>query len=170
MVPHGRFPKWIPRLGLSLRLDSALEQMKYYGRGPWENYIDRKSASFLGVYSSTVDEQFVDYARPQDNGGKCDVRWVEFTNDSGKGVRFSGSIPLFVQALHYGWEDLEFARHRGGESRFRSPLVRQADVLLNLDVRQYGLGGNSCGPTTLAKYESDPNEPVSWILKISPVK
>ena len=170
MVPHGRFPKWIPRLGLSLRLDSALEQMKYYGRGPWENYIDRKSASFLGVYSSTVDEQFVDYARPQDNGGKCDVRWVEFTNDSGKGVRFSGSIPLFVQALHYGWEDLEFARHRGGESRFRSPLVRQADVLLNLDVRQYGLGGNSCGPTTLAKYEFDPNEPVSWTLRISPVK
>ena len=52
----------------------------------------------------------------------------------------------------------------------RESIVRQADVLLNLDVRQYGLGGNSCGPTTLAKYEFDPNEPVSWTLRISPVK
>jgi len=169
MTPHGRFPKWVPRLGLSLRLDPALEQMCYYGRGPWENYIDRCSASFLGIYESTVDDQFVDYVRPQDNGGKTDVRWVAFANVDGRGARFSASEPLFVQALHYGWEDLEFARHRGGEEhRFRSPLVRQKDVLLNLDVRQYGLGGNSCGPTTLPEYEFDPNESVTWSLWIEP--
>ena len=170
MVPHGRFPKWVPRLGLSLRLDPALERMRYYGRGPWENYIDRCSASFLGIYSGTVEEQFVDYVRPQDNGGKTDVRWVEFTDARDRGVRFSASEPLFVQALHYGWEDLEFARHRGGEHRFRAPLVRQDDVLLNLDVRQYGLGGNSCGPTTMPQYEFDPNEPVAWTLRIEPAK
>ncbi|MGN0833103.1 MAG: glycoside hydrolase family 2 TIM barrel-domain containing protein [Kiritimatiellia bacterium] len=167
-VPHGRFPKWVPRLGLSLRLDPALERMRYYGRGPWENYVDRCSASFLGIYSSTVEEQFVAYVRPQDNGGKTDVRWVEFTDAHGRGVRFSASQPLFVQALHYGWEDLEFARHRGGEQRFNAPPVRQDDVLLNLDVRQYGLGGNSCGPTTLPQYEFDPNETVAWTVRLEP--
>ena len=170
VVPHGRFPKWVPRLGLSMRLDPALEQMRYYGRGPWENYVDRCSASFLGIYESTVDAQFVDYVRPQDNGGKTDVRWVEFTDARGKGVRFSASKPLFVQALHYGWEDLEFARHRGNEHRFNAPLMRQDAILLNLDVRQYGLGNNSCGPTTLPQYEFDPNEPVSWMVRVEPVK
>ncbi len=171
MTPHGRFPKWLPRLGLTLRLDPELERMSYFGRGPWENYIDRNSGSFLGIYESTVTDQFVDYVRPQDNGGKTDVRWVSFANADGKGVRFSASSPLFIQALHYSWEDLEFARHRGNDSvRFRSPLVPHPETFLNLDVRQFGLGGNSCGPTPLDEYTFDPNEPVAWTLVLEPVR
>ena len=168
MTPHGTFPKALPRLGFSLKLDKSLERMKYYGRGPRENYIDRLTGSFLGVWDSTVTDQFEPYVRPQDNGYKCDVRWAEFTDKSGKGVRFSASEPLFMQALHYGVEDLEFARHRSGQKRFRAPLVPREEVCLNLDVRQLGLGGASCGPQPMEKYVF-PIEKTQWTLKLEPV-
>ena len=168
VTPHGAFPKALPRLGFSLKLDKSLERMKYYGRGPRENYIDRLTGSFLGVWDSTVTDQFEPYVRPQDNGYKCDVRWAEFTDKSGKGVRFSASEPLFMQALHYGVEDLEFARHRSGQKRFRAPLVPREEVCLNLDVRQLGLGGASCGPQPMEKYVF-PIEKTQWTLKLEPV-
>ena len=169
VTPHGTMPPALPRLGFSLKLDKALERMRYYGRGPRENYIDRLTGSFLGVWESTVTDQFEPYVRPQDNGYKCDVRWVEFTDKAGRGVRFSASEPLFMQALHYDVEDLEFARHRNGQKRFRTPLVPRPEVCLNLDVRQLGLGGASCGPETMAKYRF-PIEPVSWSIRLEPVR
>ena len=168
-VPHGEFPHAVPRLGLSLVLDKDLECVEYYGRGPRENYIDRRTGSFLGLWKSTVAEEFEEYVRPQDCGGKADVRNVELKDGSGRGVRFAASEPMFVQALHYTWEDLDFARHRAGQKRFRAPLVARPEVYLNLDVRQVGLGGGSCGPGPMFKYRFNPNEPVSWHLAISPV-
>ena len=169
VTPFGRMPEALPRLGLSLRLGRAYENMAWYGRGPWENYVDRNTASFVGLWRSTVTDQFVDYVRPQDCGMKCDVRWAEFTDRYGRGVRFSASEPLFVQALHYDWETLAYSRHINGQRRMRSPLVPSEDVLLNLDVRQTGLGGASCGPAPMAKYRFDPNAPVEWTLKIERV-
>ena len=168
VTPHGTMPMALPRLGLSLRLDGALERMRWYGRGPYENYVDRCTGSFLGVYDSTVTDQFVAYARPQDNGYKGDVRWVEFADAKGRGVRFSASEPLFVQALHYTAEDLEFARHRAGQQRFRAPLVPRREVCLNLDIRQLGLGGCSCGPRPMDKYIF-PIEKTQWTLRIAPI-
>ena len=168
-VPHGEFPHAVPRLGLSLVLDKDLECIEYYGRGPRENYVDRRTGSFLGLWKSTVAEEFEEYVRPQDCGGKADVRYVELKDGSGRGVRFAASEPMFVQALHYTWEDLDFARHRAGQKRFRAPLVARPEVYLNLDVRQVGLGGGSCGPAPMFKYRFNPNEPVSWHLAISPV-
>ncbi|MBO7721253.1 MAG: DUF4981 domain-containing protein [Kiritimatiellae bacterium] len=169
VTPHGTMPPALPRMGLSLKLDKSLETMRYYGRGPRENYIDRLTGSFLGVWKSTVTEQYEAYVRPQDNGYKCDVRWVEFTDAKGAGVRFSASEPLFVQALHYGVEDLEFARHRNGQKRYCAQPVKRGEVCLNLDVRQLGLGGASCGPAPMKKYIF-PIEPVKWALKIEAVK
>ena len=88
MTPFGNVPH-VPRVGTFTRLDGALENMRYYGRGPWENYVDRNTGCDIGVYSSTVPEQYVDYIRPQDCGGKTDVRWVEFTDPKdGRGVRW----------------------------------------------------------------------------------
>ena len=167
VTPHGTMPPALPRLGLSLKLYKDLEVMRYYGRGPRENYIDRKTASFFGVYDSTVSEQFEAYVRPQDNGYKCDVRWAAFVGADGKGVKFSASEPLFVQALHYGAEDLEFARHRNGQQRFRADPVKRDEVCLNLDIRQLGLGGASCGPQPMAKY-TFPIRKESWTLKMEP--
>ena len=131
--------------------------------------IDRLSGSFVGIYESTVTDQFVDYVRPQDNGYKCDVRWAEFMDDAGRGVRFSADKPLFMQALHYSWDDLNYSRHQNGQVQFRTPLVKRAEVMLNLDIRQLGLGGSSCGPGPLAKYIFDPLEPVAWTMKLEPV-
>ena len=168
VTPHGTMPKALPRLGLSLRLDKELENMRYYGRGPRENYVDRKTASFVGVYDSTVTEQFEDYVRPQDNGYKCDVRWAAFTAPDGTGVKFTASEPLFMQALHYAAEDMEFSRHRNSQQRFRTPLVRRDEVCLNLDIRQLGLGGGSCGPKPMDKYIF-PIQKESWTLRMEPV-
>ena len=169
VIPFGRMPNALPRLGLSLRLGRAYENMAWYGRGPWENYVDRKTASFVGIWRSTVTDQFVDYVRPQDCGMKCDVRWAEFTDRHGRGVRFSASEPLFMQALHYDWETLAYSRHINGQRRMCATLIPSEDVLLNLDVRQTGLGGASCGPGPMAKYSFDPKATVEWTLKIERV-
>ena len=166
VTPFGRMPESLLRLGLSLRLGRQYENMAWYGRGPWENYVDRKTASFVGIWRSTVTDQYVPYVRPQDCGMKCDVRWVEFTDRYGRGARFSASEPLFVQALHYDWETLAYSRHINGQRRMRATLVPSEDVLLNLDVRQTGLGGASCGPAPMAKYRFDPKATVEWTLKI----
>ncbi len=167
--PHGRMPQALPRLGTTWRLDKSLKNIAYYGRGPRENYIDRKTGSFLGWWESTVADQFENYVRPQDNGYKCDVRTVRFTDRSGAGIEFSGDVPLFVQAFHYGVEDLEIARHRNGEKRFNVPLRPRAEVVLNLDCRQLGLGGGSCGPKPLQKYIF-PIRKETWCLTLKPVK
>ena len=142
--------------------------MTWYGRGPLENYVDRCSGSFVGRYSSTVAEQYVSYARPQDCGYKSDVRWVSFFNDAGRGVKFvhDGGAPLFVQALHYTWEDMEFARHRASQLRFGGTLTPRDEVCLNLDLRQCGLGNGSCGRNqTMDKYRFKA-VPERWTLRI----
>jgi len=169
VTPHGVMPPALPRLGTTWKLDKALENMAYYGRGPYENYIDRCTGSFLGLWESTVTAQYEDYVRPQDNGYKCDVRSVRFTDADGFGVEFSCDEPLFVQALHYEMEDLEFARFRAGENRHRTPLVKRDEVILNLDVRQLGLGGGSCGPKPMDKYIF-PIQKETWTLSVKPVQ
>ena len=166
--PYGKLPP-LPRLGVSLKLSSALEQMKFYGRGPQENYNDRKTSAFLGIWESTVTDRYVAYVRPQDCGMACDVRWAEFTDEAGRGVRVTCPEPLYVQALHYDWEDLLFAAHRNGETRYRAALRPRAEVCLNIDARQTGLGGASCGPNPLWKYRFDPQKNVSWTYRLSAV-
>ena len=98
----------------------------------------------------------------------CDVRWAEFTDQTGRGVRVTCPEPLYVQALHFDWEDLLFAAHRNGETRYRAPLVPREEVLLNLDLRQTGLGGGSCGPLPLDKYRFKIAEE-RWTYQIEPI-
>lgn len=166
--PHGVMP-YLPRLGTTWILDPSLERMEFYGCGPHENYVGRNSSAFVGRYASTVTEQYVDYIRPQDCGAKTDVRWAAFSDASGAGVRFSfAGRPGIVQALHYTWEDLEFARHRNGQERIWHPLEPRAEVFLNLDCRQMGLGEASCGEIPLEKYRVTA-KPESWIIHIEPL-
>lgn len=166
--PFGTIPD-LPRAGLSMRLSPGLEKMRYYGRGPWENYVDRCTGSMLGIWESTVTDQYVDYVRPQDNGYKSFVRWAEFLDKSGAGVRFDADVPLFMQALHCTEDSLEWARHRNGETRRLRPVVFHDDIFLRLDVRQRGLGGGSCGPATIPQYVIDKDSDIVWTMRISPV-
>lgn len=174
-TPRGDMPQ-LPRLGLSMILDSALENVRYYGRGPWENYVDRCTGSDIACWKTTVTDLYVEYARPQDNGYRSDVRWAAFLDDAGDGVLVKGSVPLFVQALHYSMSELELQRHRGAGSwsdaskeRFYAPMFPRKEVMLNLDVRQRGLGNGSCGPGPLAGY-TFPNQRESWSVTFVPVK
>lgn len=168
VTPFGK-QKYLPRMGQTWRLDKSLEQMAWYGRGPFENYVDRKTAADIGFYTSTVSAQYVDYVRPQDCGYKSDVRWAAFLDEKGSGVLFKCEQPMFVQALHYTWEDMEFARHRNGQERIYNPLVKHDDVILNLDIGQMGLGGASCGPRPMTKYLLVA-QPCEWSILIKPVK
>lgn len=174
-TPRGEMPR-LPRLGLSLVLDKSLENVRYYGRGPWENYVDRCSASDIAYWESTVTEQYVEYARPQDNGYKCDVRWAAFLDDAGDGVLVKGSVPMYVQALHYSMGELELQRQRGAgtwgdgtKERFYAPMFPRDEVMLNVDLRQLGLGNASCGPGALECY-AFPNRRENWRVTFLPVK
>ena len=166
-VPHGVMP-YLPRLGTTWILDPSLERLAFYGRGPHENYVGRNASAFVGCYASTVTEQYVDYIRPQDCGAKTDVRWIALHDAAGVGVKFSFvGGPGIAQALHYSWEDLEFARHRNGQERIWHSLEPRAEVFLNLDCRQMGLGEASCGDIPLEKYRVTA-KPESWIIRIEP--
>lgn len=153
VTPIGTLPE-LPRLGLSWVLAKDLENVAYYGRGPGENYADRKSSCFLGEWTDTVTGMYQFYVRPQDNGYRADVRWFGLYDGDGKGVRFAADRPLFVQAQHYTWEDLYFARHQSGERRRNVPLRPREEVYLNLDVGQSGLGDMSYRP--LPEYRCTP--------------
>ena len=169
MTPFGDVPE-LPRVGLFMRLDGSLEGVRYFGRGPWENSVDRCTGCDVGLWTSTVTEQYVDYIRPQDNGGRTGVRWAElFDPKDGRGVRFEcREEPFMMQALHFTKDDLSRARHDNGERRIWSPLTPREEVCLSLDCRQTGLGCNNCGPMPLPQYRF-PVGGVTWCVRLSPV-
>ena len=135
----------VPRIGLNLVLPAALESLTWFGRGPWENYSDRKASTLVGRYQSTVTEQYVPYVMPQENGHKTDVRWLTLTDGKGHGVRVSGAPTIEFSASHFTAGDLFQARHT-------YELAPRPEVHLNLDMAQRGLGTASCGPDTLPQY------------------
>jgi beta-galactosidase len=135
----------LPRVGVSMSLQSGLENLTWYGRGPWENYADRKSSSMVGKYSSTVDEQYVPYIMPQECGHKTDVRWLSLSNDNGYGIRIEGDPTIEFNASHFKENDLYTARHT-------TDLHPRTETWLNIDSAMRGLGTASCGPDTLDAY------------------
>ena len=151
----------LPRIGLQLIIPGGFNTFTWYGRGPHENYCDRKEGAPVGVYSGTVDEQFVPYIMPQENGNKTDVRWVSLTSSSGLGLLAVGMPLMEVSAHHYTTEDLTRAKHT-------YELKRREDITLNLDYKQSGLGGGSCGPDTLPKYLVKP-DPVHFSVRLRPL-
>lgn len=151
----------LPRIGLQLALRRAYETMTWFGRGPHESYADRKEGAPLGVYRGSVEAQYVPYVTPQENGNKTDVRWVSFSDEQGLGLLVVAEEPLLqVSAHHYSTQDLTLARHT-------CDLKRRDDIYVHLDARQSGLGGESCGPRTLAQYLVPPEE-VTFRLRLRP--
>jgi beta-galactosidase/beta-glucuronidase len=126
---------FVPRIGLELRMPGGFEHLTWYGRGPHENYVDRKHGAAVGIYHSTVDEQYTPYIYPSECGGKEDVRWLTLTDAAGTGLRVEGLERLHFDALHYTIQDLEAARHPYA-------LTRLDDVILHLDGWHMGVGGD----------------------------
>ena len=144
-TPSGDLPE-LPRLGVVMSLNENFENIKWYGHGPYENYVDRKTASSIGVYSSTVTDQYVPYPVPQETGNKENIHWVELADKAGKGIRFTcTSEKMSGSALHFTAGDLDAATHS-------YMLTPRKEVVLSLDAIMLGLGNSSCGPGVLKKY------------------
>ena len=134
-----------------MHLPEGFEQFAWYGRGPHETYVDRKEGAQVGIYRGTVDEQFVPYVVPEENGNKTEVRWATLTNADGVGLHASADRLLEVSVHHFTPEDLTAAAHP-------HELTRRPEVILHLDYGQSGLGSASCGPGRLKKYRLEPEE------------
>jgi beta-galactosidase len=130
---------WIPRLGVNLRLSGSLNQVDWLGRGPFENYTDRKTAAFVGKYHSTTDEMYTSYVRPQENGYRTDVTWFSVSDGKDAGIYFEGAPNLGFSALPYTYDDLKGFEHKGKHGNL---LQKQAFTDLNLDYLQCGVGGD----------------------------
>lgn len=129
------------RLGLQWILPREWEYIRYYGRGPWENYPDRKSAALVGIYSQTVSEQYYPYVRPQETGTKSDVRWWELTDKDGHGYRISAPEPFMASALHYTIESMDDGDDKN-DYQSHGSLVPETDAtILHIDGFQQGVGG-----------------------------
>jgi beta-galactosidase len=129
------FPS-VPRIGILLALRAGVENVRWFGRGPWENYVDRKDSALVGEYRRTVTEMLEPYPIPGECGGREDVRWVELTDAAGGGVRAQGSPLLHFSALHFSPEDLTGVGHDW-------ELKPKAETFLILDGWHMGVGGDT---------------------------
>ncbi len=166
MEPAGKDNPELPRFGMTVVLGEEFENVKWYGRGPYENYIDRNSSAIVGLYNSTVSDLYFPYVVPQENGYRTDTRWLSLTDGSGNGILVKGD-PLFgFSALNYSTEDLTREKRDGYHT---TDLVKRSEVYLNFDLKQMGVGGdNSWGAKTHAEY-SLPYKPYSFSFILKPV-
>lgn len=150
----------IPRMGMQMQLPEEFSNLKWLGRGPHENYSDRKTSADVGVYESTVADQYTPYVRPQENGYKTDTRWLTLTDENGSGLLVTGDPMICFSALNNIHDDFESP---GKLSQYR-PDAKSANthindvkprelVNLNVDLGQMGVGGdNSWGAPIHPQY------------------
>ena len=153
----------LPRLSLQAFFHPTLEQVEWYGRGPIENYRDRKNAAYVGKYQSSVSDMQEKYVRSQTMGGRCDTRWLVLIDKEGKGIKITSSDTFDFSALHYTDKDLFEIKY--GHAL---PDIRRAEVVLNIDCIQRGLGNASCGPGPRPNYEIQKNTVYQYAFRMSP--
>src|SRR5690606_10440157 len=138
----GRELPELPRFGMTMELPGAFSTLSYYGRGPWENYSDRKASSFVGRYKDQVENQATwTYIRPQENGYKTDVRWLSLTDGKGKGIHIEGLQPLGFSALNNRTEDFDPGLTK--KQQHPTDIKPRQNVFLNVDLKQRGVGGDN---------------------------
>lgn len=171
---------FMPRMGVKMQLPKSYASLSYFGRGPWENYQDRKTASFVDVYKQTVSEQYFGYVRPQENGHKSEVRVMTLTDKKNNGLLIASDELFGFNALHIPAEDLD---GNFKEGNFSDPAkknldfkhisdIREKDLTeLHIDHRHSGVGGdNSWGGMPLDKYLEYPGtEQISYTVYFVPV-
>jgi len=135
----------IPRLGLRMFLNEGLENVEWYGRGPHENYSDRKTSAAFGQYQKTVSDMLEPYERPQGMGNREDTRWLKITDTEDNGIEIVANGKLNFTTLHYSDQDLAKAEHL-------YQLKPRKETVLSLDYEQLGIGNASCGPISLPQY------------------
>jgi beta-galactosidase len=149
----------LPRVGTVIELSPGFERLTWYGTGPHETYPDRKRGGLVGRWHSSVTDAATPYIRPQENGGRADVRWLTLTRDDGTGVRIVLDVPAQISASHHRAADLAAATHD-------VELRARPETIVHLDVAHRGLGTASCGPDTLPRYLVGPGTyRWSWTLQ-----
>ena len=139
------------RFGMVMEMPNDLEISHFYGRGPIENYADRRYSQRLGIYRQTADEQFYPYIRPQETGTKGDIRWWCQTNNQGNGLKITADKPFYASALHYDIAMLDEGDQK--HQRHPSQLTKSAFTVLTLDSEHCGVGGiDSWGARPLEQY------------------
>ena len=170
----------MPRFGMNVQIPKAYYNVKWYGRGKHENYIDRKNSAFKGIYNSTVSDLDYDYSRPQENGYRIENRWLQLTNKEGVGFKVYGD-PYISFSAHFNtiedFDDGLSENEPGQKSSPRSRIVKKQRkpidvpkrdfISLNIDLKQMGVGGdNSWGARPLKKYLIQPSSyKYSFIIK-----
>jgi beta-galactosidase len=154
----------MPRFGTELVVAAGFDAMAWYGRGPVPTYIDRNYEK-VGVFKSTVAAEWNEYAKPQENSNKVDVRWVALTNQKGVGLLATGDPVLSVSAYHSSKDEID-----GADYAFK--LTRHPEVYLNLDLKQMGVGGvdswsESAFP--LPPYRIPSDQPYSYRYRLTPI-
>lgn len=159
---EGELPE-LPRLGLNFMLGEQYGNISWYGRGPIESYPDRKEATYIGRWESTLEEQYTPYPRPQDGGNHEEVTDLRLTDHRGHGIRISAiDTPFSFSALPYTAEDLAGATHD-------CELVPRKQVVVSIDAAVLGLGNSSCGPGVLKKYAIEKKKEHRLRVRISPL-
>jgi len=136
----------IPKIGLKMVLPGTCDRLEWYGKGPLENYPDRKQGSEMGVFQSTVADQYVPYVRPQEMGNHEEVRWVALTDAQGHGLLAVAEDAMSFSALNHTAKQLDRADHT-------NELKPMDKVVLCLDKQVLGLGNGSCGPGVCDPYK-----------------
>ncbi|WP_162272301.1 glycoside hydrolase family 2 TIM barrel-domain containing protein [Thalassotalea crassostreae] len=157
----------IPRIGSNFQMPVDFDQVTYYGRGPHENYWDRKVSAFVGIYQGEVKDLAFDYIRPQENGNRSDLRWATLTNKDGLGLKISGLPNFDFSAHHQPQSDFDPGFEKA--QRHYTDIVKQDLVNVNVDYKQTGVGGdNSWGASAWKEYQLHPKD-YSYSFTLSPI-
>ena len=165
-TPEGEKLPEIPRLGMKLAMPPGFSEIQWYGRGPQENYSDRKTAARVGLYNSLVQDMIIPYVAPQEYGTRADVRWVAVRNSAGVGLMASGKPLLDFSALPYTPEDLTL-ESRG--AKHPSDIEKRNFTTVTLDYAQMGVGGDdSWGAKPHPQYQI-PAKAYSYSFRLRPL-
>ena len=159
IIPDGNMPSWLPRAGVALILDKSLDKVTWYGRGPQENYPDRKTGYKLDIYNLSVDEMYEPYLIPQDYGLRCDNRWVRMTSADGTGIEFRGSRVFNFNTYPYSTDNLT-------KALYTYQLKPSGGITFNFDYATSGVGCTAL--SVFPEYQVMPQR-FDFIITVKPV-
>ncbi len=163
LIPGSSELPEIPEIGMLCQVPAEFSNVTWYGRGPYENYWDRKTGSYIDEYKTTIDSMFVSYIRPQETGNRTDVRWISLTNNSGVGFMAVGAPVVEFNALQYTPWELESKTHP-------YELSKNSSIVLRLNYHQMGVGGdNSWGARPHPEFTLYSNKVYTYSFRIMPV-
>jgi len=132
----------IPRIGMKMQMPVQYTNLEYLGRGPWENYSDRNSSTFVGLYKSTVAEQYVPYIRPQENGHRTDVRWMALSTKAGNGLAIIADSLIEFNTLNNPVEDFDAGPDKNKNLRHTNDIKPKDLIEVHIDFKMMGVGGD----------------------------